>query len=134
MARTIHRHGMRPGRERDEPVLVMRDVMDLQIESADGIDMGRVDDLEARVDVDGKVTLTALLAGPQALSGRISSRLRPLVRRLLRDRFDSRIPIDEIDELGLVVRLRGRADEYRVGASDRWIADHFWARLPGGRR
>lgn len=134
MARTIHRHGSRASHEPGEPLLVMRDLMDLQIESADGIDLGRVDDLEARVDEDGAVTVTALLAGPQALAGRISSRLRPIVRRVLRDRFDSRIPTDEVAEMALVVRLRGPADQYRVGSSDRWLAEHLWARLPGGRR
>ncbi|HEX8939779.1 MAG TPA: hypothetical protein VF763_06410 [Candidatus Limnocylindrales bacterium] len=133
MARSLHRHG-RALAEARQQVLVMRDLMDLQIESADGIDLGRVDDVEAEILADGQAAVTALLGGPQALAGRISSRLRPLIRRLLRDRFDSRIPIEEVAELGLVVRLRGPAARYGLGASDRWLAEHLWARLPGGRR
>ncbi len=135
-ARVLHRHGRHSARElqHDDRLLVMRDLVDMQIETADGIDIGRVDDVEAVVGPDGELRLTALLAGPQALAGRISSRLRPLVRRLLRDRFDSRIPIDEVAELGLIVRLRGQAADYRLGASERWLAERVLGRIPGGRR
>ncbi len=108
--------------------------MDMQIETADGIDIGRVDDIEAAVGDNGIARVTALLGGPQALAGRLSSRLRPFVRRILHDRWDSRIPIEEIAELGLTIRLRGTAEEYRLGASDRWLAEHVIARVPGARR
>ncbi len=134
MPATLHLHGrVRPGREGGR-LLAMRDLMDLQIETADGWDIGRVDDVEAVVGHDGIARITALLAGPQALAGRVSSRLRPPIRRLLRDRFDSRIPIEEVAELGLVIKLRRTADEYRLGASERWLAAHVVGRIPGARR
>jgi hypothetical protein len=133
-ARTLHLHGRNLPERPGGRLLLMRDVMDMQIETADGIDVGRVDDLEAAVGDDGTAQVTAILAGPQALAGRISSRLRPFARRLLRDRFDSRIPIEEIAELGLTIRLRGSAQDYRLGASDRWLADHVIGRIPGAHR
>ncbi len=133
-ATILHRHGRAHPTREGGRLLAMRDVMDLQIETADGIDIGRVDDVEAIVDRDGTARLTALLAGPQALAGRISSRLRPPMRRLLKDRFDSRIPIEEVAELGLIVKLRGQAADYRLGASERWLAEHVVGRIPGGRR
>ena len=117
-----------------DPRLVMRDLMDAQLESTDGRPLGRVDDLLAELDGDGRLRIVEVATGPEALAGRASSRLRPLVHRLLRGRLDARIPLTEIEELGPTIRLRGPATEYRAGRSDQWVADHLLRWIPGSGR
>ncbi len=111
----------------------MRDLMDLQLRTSDGADIGRVDDLEGEVRGDGSLVLTTIRTGPEALSGRVSSRLRPIVERLLRGRFDARIPVEEVEDYGLTLVLRGRAGDYATGASERRLAGWI-RRIPGAQR
>ncbi len=110
--------------------LVMRDLMDLQLVTADGREIGRVDDVEGRIADDGSLVLSSILCGPQALAGRVSPRLRPVALRLFRGRFDGAIDFEEIAELGLTIHLRGRAVDYAVGRSDPWIVDHILRHIP----
>lgn len=112
----------------------MRDLMDLQLMTADAREIGRVDDVEAEIGPDGHPVLTAIRCGPEALAGRVSPHLIGPARRLFRGRFDGRIPLDEIAELGLTIRLRRNASEYPVGQSDVWIAEHLLRHIPGADR
>ncbi len=114
-----------------EQILVMRNIMDNQLESSDDIEIGRVADIEAELRPDGRLVLTRLLTGPEALAGRISSRLRPIVHFLLRNHFEHSIPIDEINGFHPTLRLRGRAIDYATGESERWLANHIFRWLPG---
>src|SRR5438067_6586070 len=107
-----------------DPLRAMGDIMDMQLESSGGRHIGRVADIEAELRDDGTLALTHLVVGPEALSGRVASHLRPLTYRLLRGRFDHRIPVAEIEEVGPTVRLRGTAEEYGLDRSDRWLAEH----------
>lgn len=120
-----------PGDRYADTLLVMRDLLDAQLETADGVRIGRVADIEAEWRDDGTLMLTHILAGPQALAGRVASRLVPVARFIFRDRFERRIPMNEIVETGPTVRLRGNAVDYTVGQSDRWIAQHILRFIPG---
>ena len=114
--------------------LLVRDIFDGQLESADRRRLGRVGDLEATWGPDGRLRLTAILVGPQVLLGRISYRLRGVATRLLGDRFAHRIDIDQVEEVGPTVRLIGRATDYSVAAGDAWIAEHVLRFIPGSGR
>jgi hypothetical protein len=116
-----------PGRQ----ILVMRNIMDNQLETCDDIEIGRVADIEAELLPDGRLVLTKLMTGPEALAGRVSSHLRPIVHFFLRNRFEHSIPIDEIDGFHPTLRLRGRARDYAAGESERWIANHILRWIPG---
>ncbi len=122
----------------DEPTggaLVMRDILDAQLESADGRRMGRVGDVEAEWREDGSLHLVNLVVGPAVLAGRISGRLRGPVGRLLSGRMEHRIPVAEIEELGPTVRLRRPARDYSIGGAEEWVAKHILRFIPGnGRR
>lgn len=113
-----------------QQILVMRNIMDNQLETCDDIEIGRVADIEAELHPDGRLVLTKLMTGPEALAGRVSSHLRPIVHFLLRNRFEHSIPIDEIDGFHPTLRLRGRAIDYATGESERWIANHIFRWLP----
>lgn len=109
----------------------MRDLMDSLLMTRDGIAIGRVADVEAVWDADGSLRLTRLLCGPQALAGRLHTQFRSLARWLLRDRFERRIPVEDVVAIGPTVRLRGVAKDYSVGASERWLAAHIIRHIPG---
>ena len=114
---------------------VMRDLMDGQLRAADGVDIGRVADIEAEWGPDGQLVLRRLWCGPEALARRVSSGLGPRLVALTRGRFDRSIPIEEVDSLeSLVITLRGRSGRYQVGRSERWLAARLSRLLPRGWR
>lgn len=118
----------------DDELFAMRDVMDGLLLSADDLSLGRVADIEIDIGDDGAARLTAILVGPEALVGRISSRLRPMCRRIFRGRFDHRIAIAEIVEFGPTLQLRQTAERYPVGQADRWVMRHILRFIPGSGR
>jgi hypothetical protein len=75
--------------------------------------------------------LTHIVSGPEALTGRVSSRLRPLAHAVFRGRFDNRMLISEIVEVGPTLKLRQQSGRYRIGRSDLWIAKHVLRWIPG---
>ena len=118
----------------EEQLLVMRDIMDSQLEAADKRHIGRVADIEAEWHDDGKLVLTNIVTGPEALTGRVASRLRPIARFLLRGHFEHRIPLSDVKDFGPTLHLRKKAQDYSVGQSDQWIADHILRWIPGNGR
>ncbi|MDQ6898440.1 MAG: hypothetical protein M3256_04835 [Actinomycetota bacterium] len=116
MARTLH---------------LMRDIMDSQMVSADGKEIGRVADIAGEMRADGSVELTHILTGPEALTGRVGTLLRPAAKLILHGRFEASIPLTELMTKGLTLRLKQDADAYRVGDSEGWIAEHILRFIPG---
>ena len=115
----------------DDDIFSIADILDSQLTTSDKRNIGRVADIEAEWCEDGSLVLTNLITGPQALAGRVVIPLRSLFQRLLRDRFEHRIPLEEVEEFGPTLLLRGKAMDYPVGQSDRWIADHILRWIPG---
>jgi hypothetical protein len=109
---------------------VMRDIVDAQMVSADGREIGRVADLTGEMKADGSVELTDILTGPEALTGRLGTFLRPAAKLILRGRFEASIPLTELKTKGLILRLRQDADAYRVGDSEGWIVEHILRFIP----
>lgn len=115
----------------DDRQLFIRDIIDSQLESADQRALSRVADIEMELREDGCLALTALLTGPQSLAGRIAGWLRGLCTFLLRNRFESRIPLEEVCSFGPTINLRKTAEEYQVGRSERWLARYLLRWIPG---
>ena len=118
----------------EEQLLVMRDIMDSQLETHDKRDIGRVADIEAEWRDDGKLVLTNIVTGPEALTGRVASHLRPIARFLLRGHFEHRIPLGDVENFGPTLHLCKKAKDYSVGQSDQWIVDHILRWIPGNGR
>ena len=114
-----------------DEIFSIRDILDSQLLSSDGRRIGRVADISAEEFADGSLRLTQLVIGPQALAGRISLHLRALFHFFLRDRFEYTIPISEVTRFGPTLYLRGKAEDYAVGQSERWIAKHILRWIPG---
>jgi len=118
-------------RDRDDEIFSVRDILDSQLMSHDEIEIGRVADIEVELHDDGSLTLTHVITGPQALAGRISWRLKAVFCWILRDRFEQRIPLSEIEQFGPTLYLHGNARDYAVGQSERWLAAHILRWIPG---
>lgn len=113
------------------PLYAMRDIMDAQLLTADDRAIGRIADVALAWRANGELALVALLTGPQALAGRLSEHLRHLFAWALRGRFEGRIALDEVRAFGPITRLRGRAEAYAAGRSERWLARTLWRWIPG---
>jgi hypothetical protein len=109
----------------------IRDILDSQLLTSDRHRIGRVADIEAEERADGSLQLTSLVVGPQALAGRVNAHVRAFLRFFLRDRYEHHIPISEVTKFGPTLCLRGKAEEYAVGQSERWIAHHILRWIPG---
>ena len=120
--------------DRYDEIFSVRDILDSQLETSDQIEIGRVADITVERQNDGTLIITHIITGPQALAGRVSLRLKALFRFILRDRFEHSIPMSEIKEFGPTLHLHGKAENYAVGQSERWIADHILRWIPGSGR
>ncbi len=114
--------------------LVVRDLLDGQLESADHRHIGRVADLEAVWSDDGRLAITHILVGPQVLLGRLSPSLRDLAMRLVGERFLHRVPIADVEEVGPTIRLAGPSGRYSTDAGDDWVLEHILRFIPGSGR
>jgi hypothetical protein len=117
--------------DQHDEMFSIRDILDSQLLTSDGRRIGRVADISAEELADGSLRLTQLVAGPQALAGRINPHLRSLFHFFLRDRFEHSIPISEVTRFGPTLYLRGKAEDYAVGQSERWLAKHILLWIPG---
>jgi sporulation protein YlmC with PRC-barrel domain len=90
---------------RGDDLFTIADILDSQLISKDGKELGRVADVEAQWDDDGKLVLTVLVTGPQALAGRVLRPLRSLLQWWLHDCFERTIPLCEVEEFGPTLRL-----------------------------
>jgi sporulation protein YlmC with PRC-barrel domain len=111
--------------------LTMRDIVDGLVEANDGTPLGRVADVEITLEANGDAHLTDLVIGPEALAGRVSSRLRPLAHWILRGRFEHHIPIEDVSDFGPTLKLKHSAEHYDVGHADEWVYRHLVRFIPG---
>lgn len=123
--------GRRDARQDGDRLYAMRDLVDMQLVTADGKHIGRVADVDCEWRVGGELALLCLRTGPRALARRFGALPGKVARFVFRDRFERRVALDEIVEVGLEVRLRGRAEDYAVGQSERWLVAHVLRFIPG---
>ena len=115
----------------DDDLFSIRDILDSQLETRDKHSIGRVSDIEGEWQENGALIITHLVIGPQTLAGRVAEPLRTIVRFFLRDRFDNRIPLSDVENFGPTLQLHKMAAEYAVGKTDAWIANYILRWIPG---
>jgi sporulation protein YlmC with PRC-barrel domain len=113
-------------------------LLDRQLVDADGRLAGKVDDLELTFpDGGGPPLVTAILAGPGALSRRVGGRLgawlEAVANRLREgdDRRPARVPFSAVTEIGSAIRLRVVKAELETDRLEAWTRDRIIGKLPG---
>jgi hypothetical protein len=113
-------------------------LLDRQLRDREGIECGNVDDLELVRDADGRLYVTAILAGPGVLLYRLGRRrLGAWIQRAQRrtgfaDEEDhSRIPIELAHSIGASIDLAVDRADLATFAVERWTGDHLIGHIPG---
>lgn len=97
-----------------DPVKLVSQLLDLPIIDKDERWCGIVDDIEFEGRPGREMRVKALLVGPGAYEGRVTPWMFWLVRKIVGDRM-TRVPADEIVEIGAVVKLKCTAEELKLG-------------------
>ena len=111
-------------------------LLDRQLIDSDGRLAGKVDDLELEVpEGGGPPVVTAILAGPGALSRRIGGRvgawLEAVANRLRGDRRPARVPFGVVKRIESAVDLSVAKAELETDRLEAWTRDHLIGHLPG---
>ncbi|NKQ52070.1 hypothetical protein HFP15_04160 [Amycolatopsis sp. K13G38] len=123
----------------DDIVTANEMLLDRQIYDRDGVEVGKVDDIEVTIPGDGGTpVLTALLCGPTALGPRLGGRLGmwwTAIGRRLRpndELYPVRIPAELVTRFDRhEVRLRAPAGELPTERLREWTREHIVRRIPG---
>jgi len=114
---------------------VTLDLLDRQLRDRDGVECGKVDDLEFCVDDDGSWWLTEIATGPGALWYRL--RRRRLGDWLQRNRASadpartSRIPLELATSIGANIDLAVDRGQLATSGAEQWVGDHVIGHIPG---
>lgn len=118
-------------------MLIGFDLMDRQILDRDGQPVGKVDDVELTVDANGRLHLTALLVGQEALGTRIGGDLgRWMAGVAMRLRGPHaaapiRIPYEVVADVGAAITLSLRRELLTEPPLESWLRDNLIRRIPG---
>jgi sporulation protein YlmC with PRC-barrel domain len=114
-------------------------LLDRQLIDSQGKLAGKVDDLELTPSRDDSEVLyvTAILAGPGALAGRLGGRLGHWLERIsarLRsgnsDR-PARIPFEVVKKIGTSIDLWVPKSELETNRLEEWVREHATSKIPG---
>jgi sporulation protein YlmC with PRC-barrel domain len=113
-------------------------LLDRQLIDSHGRLAGKVDDLELEVpEGGGPPVVTAILAGPGALSRRIGGRpgawLEAVANRLRGDRRPARVPFGVVKRIESAIDLSVAKTELETNRLEAWTRDHLIGHLPGAR-
>lgn len=111
------------------------DLLDRHVVDADDEPVGKVEDVELEAGA-GTLRVRALLVGPHAfghrLGGPIGRWVSATASRLSGISEPIRLPLDVVDEMGVLLKLNVRAEDIeRVHRVDHWLRDRFIGRIPG---
>lgn len=100
-----------------DPLKLVSQLLDLPIIDLDERWCGIVDDVELKGEARKRMQISALLVGPGAYKGRLPHWLFWIARRIAGERM-TRVPVEEISEIGAVVKLRSRAEALGLHATE----------------
>lgn len=120
---------------------VQFDFLDQQLVDADGLPIGRVEDLELEFDRRDAPVVASVLTGAEALGqhlggyvGRTVKRASARLRHPRSEPGPTRIEASLVAEAGTTVKLKARLDELpHVAPLERWLSRHVVGRIPGAR-
>jgi sporulation protein YlmC with PRC-barrel domain len=112
-------------------------LLDRQLIDRQGRLAGKVDDLELEFpDGGGPAVVTAILAGPSALSRRIGGRLGAWLEAAANrlrggDQGPARIPFTIVKQIGSAVDLSVTRAELETNRLEAWTRERIIGKLPG---
>jgi sporulation protein YlmC with PRC-barrel domain len=113
-------------------------LLDRRVVDRHGRVLGKVDDLELDTDDSGRLHVSAVLMGPEALGRRLGGRLGAFVSSFGRLRADDgappRIAWVHVVEVAEEVRTDLDGDDLEFPRSERWLREHMVEPLPGSSR
>lgn len=118
------------------------DLLDRQLRDRDGVECGKVDDLELTRDADGQLWVSAILAGPGVLAYRLGRRRIGRWLQRAHHRLDpptdgpddadpTRIPLPLATNIAANVDLAVNRVDLATYATERWVGDHVIGHIPG---
>jgi sporulation protein YlmC with PRC-barrel domain len=117
------------------------ELLDRQVIDKDGKLSGKVDDLElAFPDAGGPPYVSAILAGPGALSKRLGSFSGALMQELhhyvspQHREGPARISFGVVKRIGTQIELEVAKRDLDVNAFEAWVRDKIISKIPGGKR
>jgi sporulation protein YlmC with PRC-barrel domain len=124
--------------DRPEPLWIDFHLLDRQIVDHTGAKIGKVDDVELDVGHDGRLIVTALLVGQQALGQRIggligrwlagiATRLRPEHEPPL----PLRIAFEHVTHVDTAIIIGIRRELFPTPPLEAWLHDKIIGRIPG---
>ncbi len=106
------------------PIKLVSQLLDLPLIDKDEHWCGVVDDVELEGTAGKEARIKALLVGPGAYAGRMPPWMFWFVRKIAGDGV-ARVPVDQIDDIGSAVRLKGAAEKFGLHTTEdrarRWI-------------
>ena len=114
-------------------------LLDRQLIDSEGKLAGKVDDLELTPSEDDPKVLyvTAILAGPGALAGRLRGRLGHWLERIsarLRSEHSdrpARIPFEVVKKIGTSIDLWVPKSDLETNRLEEWVREHATGKIPG---
>jgi sporulation protein YlmC with PRC-barrel domain len=111
-------------------------LLDRQLIDRHGRLAGKVDDLELTFpEGGGPPQVTAILAGPGALSRRLGGRfgawLEAVANRLRDDDHPARVPFAVVKQIGSAIDLHVAKAELETDRLEAWTRDRIIGKLPG---
>jgi sporulation protein YlmC with PRC-barrel domain len=117
---------------------IVRDVLDKKLIDSDGCEIGRVDGISIELPSNGQPRLVTLDIGGEILAARVAHWLVAPTRWIAehlgpRRKSVIRIEWNHVERMGRDLHLDLKADDTEALAWEHWLADHFIARIPGGK-
>ncbi|MEA2573686.1 MAG: hypothetical protein QOH93_984 [Chloroflexia bacterium] len=121
----------------EEPLDLIRDVLDNQLVDLHGRKMGKADGIIIELRKDQPPRLAYIEVGGPTLAARLHPKLGEWVTKLAK-RFGEggepyRIPWDKLKAVGIDIKVLVDAEKTSVLAFEQWLRDHVVARIPGGK-
>ncbi len=121
----------------DEPLGLIRDVLDNQLVDRNGRKMGKADGLVIELRKGKPPKLAYIEVGGPTLAARIHPRLGEWVMRLARRFGESgepyRIRWSRVKSVGIDIEVELDAEKTPVLAFEHWLREHVVSRIPGGK-
>jgi sporulation protein YlmC with PRC-barrel domain len=106
-------------------------LLDRQVLDADGVSVGKVDDLEVTGDDDGRLRVTGLIIGPSALTNRFGGVVGRTFTLLFGDDDATVVPLDLVEKRDTAIHLRARGADLGLARSEDWVRRHLIGKIPG---